>query len=58
MFGKKEKGSDANPSESLTETLNTESDENAKCISEMLKEVNDLLQYMTRLDYVREMMHG
>ena len=40
----------------MTEILSRESDESTRCISEMLKEVNDLLQYMTRLDYVREMI--
>ncbi|SDI43179.1 methyl-accepting chemotaxis protein [Proteiniclasticum ruminis] len=58
MFGKKkkEKESVSIPSESVTEILSKESDESTRCISEMLKEVNDLLQYMTRLDYVREMI--
>ncbi|WP_312712851.1 methyl-accepting chemotaxis protein [Proteiniclasticum ruminis] len=58
MFSKKKKEKEVilNPVVPVTETKNTESDENTQCISEMLKEVNDLLQYMTRLDYVREMI--
>lgn len=58
MFSKKKKEKEVilNPVVPVTETKNTESDENTRCISEMLKEVNDLLQYMTRLDYVREMI--
>ena len=45
MFSKKKKEKEVilNPVVPVTETKNTESDENTRRISEMLKEVNDLL---------------
>lgn len=58
MFAKKKKSIIDNPPPLEKEFMELQELERMKdnSISEMLSEVNELLQYMTRLDYVREMI--